>query len=193
MRGRVAMDKFPVCWQGTAVGELTVEKEALYTCFSVRSILPEEGLWSAWLIGANGELRLGILEPDDCAGTIRRRFSDRMVMPLGVFLRGELRPVKPERNVWAPVSKPEEQFRSRRFRKELGNITGVWTKQGESGRWIAVPYDKRKYFPFIDLFCFAEFVNLDGREYLAFCFDREEQIVFGKNEISSERQKPEKN
>ena len=38
------MDKFPLIWAGNPVGELTVEREALYTWFTARCHLPEEGL-----------------------------------------------------------------------------------------------------------------------------------------------------
>ena len=55
------MDKFPVCWQGKAVGELEAQKELLDTSFLLRATLPEMGLWGAWLIGEQGELRLGML------------------------------------------------------------------------------------------------------------------------------------
>lgn len=45
------MDKFPLIWAGNPVGELTVEREALYTWFTARCHLPEEGLWCAWSWG----------------------------------------------------------------------------------------------------------------------------------------------
>ena len=37
------MDKFPLIWAGNPVGELTVEREALYTWFTARCHLPEGG------------------------------------------------------------------------------------------------------------------------------------------------------
>ena len=41
------MDKFPLLWDGRSVGELTTEREALYTWFEARCRLPEKGLWCA--------------------------------------------------------------------------------------------------------------------------------------------------
>ena len=35
------MDKFPLLWKEKAVGELTAEREALYTCFSACCTLTE--------------------------------------------------------------------------------------------------------------------------------------------------------
>lgn len=188
------MDKFPVCWQGKAVGELEAQKELLNTSFLLRATLPEMGLWGVWLIGEQGELRLGMLEPgEDCVGIIRRRFSDRMVAPLGILLRGELRPVKPEQSGWEPVLKPEALFRTRRLSEEILKEPSTLTKQGASGRWIAFPYDKGKCFHLVDLFCFAELARINGREYLVFCFDRKEQIIFGEYRPCSGCQHLEKN
>ena len=90
------MDKFPLIWAGNPVGELTVEREALYTWFTARCHLPEEGLWCAWVVGAEGELRLGILEPNGEEASIRRRFSDHMTGPIGRLIRGEARPAMEE-------------------------------------------------------------------------------------------------
>ena len=80
------MDKFPLLWDGRSVGELTTEREALYTWFEARCRLPEKGLWCAWAVGDRGELRLGVLEPQGSTGTIRRRFSHRMTAPAGRLL-----------------------------------------------------------------------------------------------------------
>ena len=51
------MDKFPLLWSGRPAGELATEKEPLYTWFTARCHLPEEGLWCAWAVGEQGELR----------------------------------------------------------------------------------------------------------------------------------------
>ena len=86
------MDKFPLLLEGRPVGELITEREALYTWFDIRCRLPEKGLWQAWAVGDQGELRLGVPEPAEGRTALRRRFSRRMTEPLGRLLRGELRP-----------------------------------------------------------------------------------------------------
>ena len=60
-KGGRDMDKFPLLWEGKALGELIVEQEALYTWFTVRCRLPGEGIWCAWAVGDRGELRLGVV------------------------------------------------------------------------------------------------------------------------------------
>lgn len=85
------MDKFPLLLEGRPAGELTAEHEPLYTLLAARCPLPD-GLWCAWAVGEQGVLRLGVLEPQNGCGFIRRRFSHRLTAPLGRILRGEVRP-----------------------------------------------------------------------------------------------------
>ena len=58
------MDKYPVFREEQTVGELTVAPDALYTAFSV-SCRGREGLWCAWAVGETGNLRIGVLEPEN--------------------------------------------------------------------------------------------------------------------------------
>ena len=155
------MDKFPLIWAGVSAGELITERESLYTCFSARCRLPEEGqLWCAWAVGERGELRLGILEPAGEQAEIRRRFSDRMTAPLGRLLRGEIRPAK-EAEDWIPAPSPEQLFRTPWLRRQL-----------------ALPYDPGRAFPLEQLFCFARLRQLGGEAYVVYLFDRQEWPVF---------------
>lgn len=87
------MDKYPVFQEEQAAGELTVTPETLYTAFSV-SCRGREGLWCAWAVGETGNLRIGVLEPENGCLQIRRRFSKRLTDPLGPILRGELAPFR---------------------------------------------------------------------------------------------------
>lgn len=173
------MDKFPICWKDVSVGELTVEREVLYTCFSAEVCLPKnDGLWCIWLIGNRGEVRLGIPEPKGNVATISRRFSDRMATPLGNLLRGELRPVVKQHTAWKPVLSPENLFWSHWLREKLSGYHGLLSKQSGRCKFLAVPYDKGKAFPLIDLFCFSLLLRIEGRSYLVFVFDEKEQAMF---------------
>lgn len=99
------MDKFPLIWRERPLGEMSVEREALYTRFTVCCRLPEPGLWCAWAVGEQGQLRLGVLEPVNGKLTIRRRFSRRVTEPLGKLVQGELRPAAGE-GTWEPLGEP---------------------------------------------------------------------------------------
>lgn len=173
------MDKFPLLWKDEAVGELTAEREALYTCFSVRCPLPGEGLWCAWVVGDRGELRLGVLEPQGGAGVIRRRFSLRMTAPAGRLLRGEIRPAAADATPadWLPAEDGAALFRTPWLREQLRGVTGVlWRREGET-LLLALPYDPRRPLPLTGLFCFAQPRRVRGERYLVLAFDGGERPV----------------
>ena len=172
------MDKFPLLLEGKPAGELTVEREGLYTRFTACCPL-EPGLWCAWAVGERGELRLGVLEPSESQGTIRRRFSRQMTEPLGRLLRGEVRPASVrEAEAWEPVSDPERLFRSPWLRQRLRGAQGTLTRREGEGRWLALPYDKGKPFPLTTLFCFARLRSIGTGSYVVYAFDGQERPIF---------------
>lgn len=173
------MDKFPLLMEGRAAGELTAEREGLYTWFSARCPLPGEGLWCAWAVGDRGELRLGVLEPEGTQGVIRRRFSGRLTAPLGRVLRGEARPAGAgEREDWVPAPAPDQLFRAPWLRQRLSGTRGALTRQAGSVRQLALPYDRERPFPLTTLFCFAQLRRIGGAFYAVYAFDGEERPLF---------------
>lgn len=173
------MDKFPLLMEGRAAGELTAEREGLYTWFSARCPLPGEGLWSAWAVGDRGELRLGVLEPEGKQGSIRRRFSGRLTAPLGRLLRGEVRPAgagQPE--TWEPAPAPDRLFRAPWLRQRLKGAQGALLRRAGETRYLALPYDPAKPFPLTTLFCFACLRTVAGAAYVVFAFDGQDRPVF---------------
>lgn len=176
---RGCVDKFPLLLDGRAAGELTVERETLYTWFDARCHLPGKGLWCAWAVGREGSLRLGILEPDGQEAAIRRRFSKRMTEPLGQLLRGEVRPAaEEERGTWQAVQDPETMFQAPWLQKRLRGAAGAMVRTGEGRRSLALPFDSGRPFPLPALFCFARICSINGRRYAVFAFDGEERPVF---------------
>jgi len=171
------MDKFSVCFQGKALGELEVQAETLCTCFTVRCRLPQEGLWCVWLVGERGELRLGMPEPNGDGAGICRRFSGRMTAPLGRLLRAELRPVTAAAaEAWKPVT--EGVLHSPWLRQQLCTAGEVLFCRAGDCLQLAVPFDSNRPFPMPSLFCFARIRQIRGREYAIFAFDRENWPVF---------------
>ena len=170
------MDKFPLLWEGKAIGELSAEQETLYTWFTVRCRLPGEDIWCAWAVGDRGELRLGVVEPQN---GIRRRFSHQMTAPLGKLLRGELRPAgdRTEEN-WTAAPEPDRLFRTPWLRRQLRDVRGALTRTAEAGRFLALPYDEKQPFPLTPLFCLAQPRNIGGKRYLVYAFDGKEWPVF---------------
>ena len=169
------MDKFPLLWDGTSLGELTVEQEPLYTWFTARCRLPGKGIWCAWVVGDKGELRLGVLEPQN---GIRRRFSRQMTAPLGSLLRGELRPAGGSAETWTAAAEPDRLFQTPWLRKQLHGARGVLTRKEGSDRLLALPYDEKKPFPLTPLFCLARLRDIGGKKYVIYAFNEKEWPVF---------------
>lgn len=172
------MDKFPLLLESRSVGELSIEREGLYTWFSARCPLPE-GLWCAWAVGERGELRLGVLEPEGRQGTIRRRFSRQLTAPLGRLLQGEVRPAgvrEPEN--WAPAPAPDQLFRAPWLRQRLRGVQGALTRLAGEVRYLALPYDKGRPFPLPTLFCFARVRKIGTACYVVYAFDGQEHPCF---------------
>ena len=170
------MDKYPLLWQGKSAGELTVTEEGLYTCFDCACRLPGEGIWCAWAVGDGGELRLGVVEPQN---GIRRRFSRQMTAPLGKLLRGELRPAgdRAAEN-WAAAPEPDRLFRTPWLRRQLRGVQGTLTRTAGEVRLLALPYDAKKPFPMTPLFCLAQPKDIGGKWYIVYAFDGREWPVF---------------
>lgn len=172
------MDKFPMLRDGRPAGELSVEREGLYTCFTARCALTE-GLWCAWAVGDRGELRLGVLEPSGTQGSIRRRFSRQLTAPLGRLLRGEVRPADArEPEAWEAAAAPEQFFHAPWLRQRLKGLQGVRTRQAGEVRYLALPYGKAEPFPLTTLFCFAQVRKIGAELYVVYGFDSQERPVF---------------
>ena len=172
------MDKFRILWNETDVGQLILEKENLYTWFHVQCHLPEKGLWCAWVIGEQGELRLGILEPEGERFVIRRRYSERLTSPLGNILNGEIRPAFCHEERWEAILEPYKQIHNPWLRQQLCEIRGVLVCMEAEMLLVAVPYDRRSSFPLVSLFCFADIRTIRKQNYAVFAFDKTNCPVF---------------
>lgn len=87
---------------GRAAGTLRTEPDGADTCFSLSCRLGP-GLWRLWAEGTAGRLLLGTLEGGGPV-TLRRRFSDRLVRPVGTVVRGLAEEVGAARaDAWRPA------------------------------------------------------------------------------------------
>lgn len=174
------MDKFPVLRNGEPVGEMMIEQEQLYTWFDIHWTKPDAGIWCAWAIGTDGELRVGVMEPQGQQAVIRRRFSDRMAAPIGKLLRGEIRPIGETQVSWEKVENPSKVLRTPWLRQSLNGKQKLLYRRGQSYLYLAVPYQPRQPFPLTPLFCFAKLRQINGDRYLQFIFDEKEHPTFKK-------------
>lgn len=174
------MDKFPLIYAGRSVGELTVEQEGLYTRFSAVCQLPKEGVWCAWAVGEQGEVRIGVLEPCGLEASISRRFSNRLTAPLGPLRTGELRPAGEQTDCrdWKAVKRPEDWFRTPWLCMQLRSLQGVLAVREGTVCQIAIPYEAKQPFPITQLFCFARIATVAGRRCVLYAFDQNDLPIF---------------
>ena len=145
------MDKYPVFGRSRRWGTDRHPGGIVYGLFR---LLPGAGGAVVRMGGGEtGNLRIGVLEPENGCLQIRRRFSKRLTDPLGPILRGELRPLGEEREQWEPLR--PELLRSPYLRCRLGGLSDVLTCRPERGRLIAVPRDDAAPFPLEAMFCFT--------------------------------------
>ena len=164
------MERLPLLCREMSVGELTAERLPGEVHFSARCTGGGKELQSLWVVGSQGELRLGVME-----GAFSRRFSQRMTAPLGRLLRGELRSAGAEEGVgWQQVSHPEELFRTPWLRRSLMGVEGALTKKEKGGRALALPYSAAHPFPLVPLFCFCSIRRIAQRDYVVFLLDEKE-------------------
>lgn len=172
------MERYPLMYEGTAVGELTAETSGLYVRFCAQGQLPDDGLWCAWAVGESGQLRLGVLEPWEEGARLHRRLSGREASAPGRLVRGELRPAS-ERTlpVWKLTETPERLVSTPWISRALKGRTGVYVRQEGTLRYVAIPWGRGEPFPLTPLFCLASVRLVEGRQRVVYCFDAGERPV----------------
>lgn len=173
---RWRVEKYPVLAETRTVGELTVFQEGQDTIFQF-SGLQQEGLWSLWAVGAQGELRIGVPLQERAGLCISRRFSRRMTGQLGPLLRGELRPAGTKQAVWKICRLSAEVFHTPYLRHNLADRR-LLLREGKGRREIAVPHEADRPFPLEAMFCFARSEWVEGQLCWVFAFDPEERPIF---------------
>lgn len=172
------MEKLPLLWKGKLWGELRICREGETCVFSGEFSLPGEGLWSVWILGARGEMRLGLPWACGTGWRIEKRFSRRMTDPLGDLFRGELRcPEQQCGEDWRPLEEAAA-FRTVWLERQLRSRAGVLWRGDAGGGWVAIPFDPKRPFPMMPMFCFASCCRIRGKYYLVVCLDRDEQPKF---------------
>ena len=147
----------------------------------VRAVMqdPGDGLYRAVLIGEQGELLLGVMEPAGKQLTICRRLYSRDIAGLGRLLRGEARCSFrfQEKALWEETGAPAQFFRGGFFQSRLRPVKRAWWRR-EGGRMVlALPLEQGKPFPLEALFCLARVQRVEGRRCVVYMFDEEERPV----------------
>lgn len=149
---------------GRAAGTLRTEPDGADTCFSLSCRLGP-GLWRLWVEGTSGRLLLGTLEGGGPV-TLRRRFSDRLVRPVGTVVRGLAEEVGAARaDAWYPAREIPS------FPAAAALPEGALVRRAGSVWLAAVPCAEDAPFPLTELFCLARIEAVAGRRCAVFAFD----------------------
>lgn len=172
------MEKLAILLDGRKCGEVSVQEQGLYRDYRAECELKmgSEPV-RLFLVGEQGELRLGVPQPEGGRFVLRRQLSAKEAGGAGRLLRGELRPFVSREGSWQSVPEPWELFRENQLRRQLQGIQGALVYHGGNRRFVALPFDTGKPFPLTDMFCLARVRRIGQREYAVFCFDREERPV----------------
>lgn len=149
---------------GRAAGTLRTEPDGADTCFSLSCRLGP-GLWRLWAEGTAGRLLLGTLEGGGPV-SLRRRFSDRLVRPVGTVVRGLAEEVGAARaDAWRPAREVPS------FPAAEALPEGALVRRAGSVWLAAVPCAEDAPFPLTELFCLARIETVAGRRCVVFAFD----------------------
>lgn len=175
------MEEYLVYRNDAPCGTVRMETRGLYTFFSVCCGARKERLYSLFLDGETGSVLLGVPEWQDGCYVLRRTLANRALEPIGKVRCARLMPredVEEETDAeqgWLYLEHPEYFFH--RLMPQLSGGQCYW-KQGEKGRYLAVPIDDGKPFLLARYFCFARVMRLWGRAYAVFLFDDRDQPCF---------------
>lgn len=174
------MERCKLFCGGKAAGEITWEPVG--SRLEIRSSMPApgDGLYRVVLIGERGEMPLGVMEPDGGQLKLCRRPYRRDVASLGNILRGEARRsfAFAGARTWRRTEHPAELFESRWIRDELERCGPALCRREQGLLHLALPYDPKQVFPLEKLFCLAKLERMEGKRWVVYTFDQEEQPIF---------------
>lgn len=169
------MEPLVIQLHGRPCGELLAEEHGLYRRYSaVCRMTPDAEPMRLFAVGERGELRLGVMQPENGRFVLRRQMSAKEADTAGKLLRGELRPLAVQETDWHSAAEPENLFRGVLLRSRLRGKRGVLVCRSGEGCFVAIPFDTGSPFPLTDMFCLAHVRRLGQRQYAVFCFDGQE-------------------
>lgn len=143
------------------------------------------GLYKAWACGANGELLLGTLAPENGKLALHRNLSRMTFVQSGAWpvTGGRVEMMyafadnqsqsqsKNQSNEWQRERKASEYFHDPILKTAAQHCNPILKRQDNSGFSLAVPFHPEQPFPMIPIFCFGETRQIAGQEYIIFSFD----------------------
>lgn len=171
------MERVKLCCHGTCLGEIRLKAEGGRTEVCVSMEDPGDGLYRAVLQGERGELKLGVLAPEQGRLALRRMLYTRDVAGLGPLTGGEARcSFRFQQTCWRETCCPAQLFKSRFFQSRLKSFGRAWWRREESLLLLALPVDEGRPFPLECLFCLGRLERVEGRCCVIYAFREEEPV-----------------
>lgn len=173
------MESLVILLNGKPCGELLTEECGLYRRYSAACHMePNTEPMRLFAVGERGELRLGIMQPDNGRFVLRRQMSAKDASAAGTLLRGELRPLAVPEKDWRSAAEPEKLFRGTVLQKHLSGRKGVLFCRSGECCYLALPFAVNSPFPLAEMFCLAHIQSSGQKQYAVFCFDSQENPRF---------------
>ncbi len=171
------MERVKLYRDAEAAGEVTLRPEGGRTEVRASMGNPGDGLYRAVLIGDQGEILLGVMEPSERGLVICRRLYSRDVAGLGRLLRGEARCSFrfQERAAWKKTDAPAQLFHGMFLQSRLRLVKLAWWRRERGRLLLALPLEQGGPFPLETLFCLAKIQHVEGCRCVVYAFDGEER------------------
>ena len=172
------MERVKLYCRGEDLGEVLLRSEGVST--EIRAAMPDpgDGLYRALLIGRDGQLPLGVMEPAGGELAVCRRPYSRDLRAIGALLRGEARcSFRFQEALWRETCCPAQMFQSEFLRSRLRSVSRAWWRRERELLRLALPLEEGKPFPLEALFCLAQIQRVEGRLCAVYAFREEEPVL----------------
>ena len=170
------MERLKVYCRGACRGEASLSRQDGRAEILIRMDDPADGLYRAILLGTDGEMALGIMEPEGGALALRRK------PPLKDLERlGDLREVQTvcafsfrKKRLWQRSEHPCELVESAFLKERLTAVPFAWWRKEEDRLLLALPLEPDRPFPLESLFCLARIGSVEGARCAIYTLDSHE-------------------
>ena len=172
------MERVKLYCGGECRGEIRLRPEGART--EVRAIMsdPGDGLYRASLRGENGELALGVLEPEGRELALLRRLYSRDLAALGPLRDGKAWcSFRFQEERWRETACPAQMFRSAFLQSRLRPAGRAWWRREGELLLLALPAEESSPFPLEALFCLARVERVEGIPCAVYAFREEEPVL----------------
>ncbi len=144
------------------------------------------GIYKVYILSAGRDMPLGSLVPEGDFLRFRRAVPMVELVASGCWPpeRAEarcvfaFRPLQAAAPSWAQENAPQRFLEKVYPNREGPEFSGVLSRQRGGVRQLAFPFDIKKAFPLLPIFCFARTESVEGAEYVIFSFDGSGNPIF---------------